>query len=86
MLLYCRKLQQIAPVPEREVITLTMDRDSKELKVQHEKPTNVKSVFNIKPPVGSLTGSSKASNPSPQDIKDGHARLRPMPKFLYTVC
>lgn len=38
-------------------------------------PQDVKKAFNI-----------ISSGPNAQDIKDGHAYLRPMPKFLYQVC
>lgn len=37
----------------------------------------VKTVFNIEP--------SQSTGPNAQDIKDGHAYLRPMPKVLYQV-
>lgn len=45
--------------------------------------TNVKASFNIQP---SATTVPATESPSAQDIKDGHARLRPMSKFLYQVC
>ena len=48
------------------------------------KPAEAKSLFNIQPPTGDMS-SSKSDAPSAQDIKDGHAYLRPMPKFLYQV-
>lgn len=45
----------------------------------------VKSSFNIQPPTGELAATGKQDKPTAQDIKDGHAYLRSMPKFLYQV-
>ena len=49
------------------------------------KPKEARTVFNIQPPTGDLASAAKSDTPSAQDIKDGHAYLRPMPKFLYQV-